>query len=207
MLDPWTIKLVQSPLNFFARKLKKKGVKPDHITMAGFIIGLFSFFALWMCLYKTALSLILLNRFMDGLDGSLARQTKKTDAGGFLDICLDFLFYSLVPAGFALADPNNNAIAALFLIFSFVGTGTSFLAFAVMAQKYKLNNISYPHKAMYYMGGLTEGTETILFFTLFCIFPQNFASLAYLFAGLCLITAITRIWSGYSNLKNIEKKG
>ena len=203
MLDPWAIKLVHSPLNFCARILKQNAVKPDYVTIAGFICGLFSFFALWISLYKTALFLILLNRFMDGLDGSLARQTKTTDAGGFLDICLDFIFYSLVPAGFALADPDNNSIAALFLIFSFVGTGTSFLAFAIMAQKYKLNKINYPYKAMYYMGGLTEGTETILFFTLFCIFPQNFASLAYLFGCLCLITTTTRIWSGYSTLKNL----
>jgi phosphatidylglycerophosphate synthase len=49
-----------------------------------------------------------LNRLFDGLDGALARRRGLTDAGGFLDISLDFLFYALVPFGFMLADPAAN---------------------------------------------------------------------------------------------------
>lgn len=51
-----------------------------------------------------------------------------TDAGGFLDISLDFLFYALVPFGFILADPTHNALAGGWLLFAFIGTGSSFLA-------------------------------------------------------------------------------
>ncbi|MCD4721202.1 MAG: CDP-alcohol phosphatidyltransferase family protein [Desulfobacula sp.] len=205
MLDPWAIKLVQIPLKACARILKKKDIKPDQVTIAGFGIGLLAFFALWMNWYIIGLFFIILNRFMDGLDGALARLTNKTDAGGFLDICLDFIFYSGMVAGFALADPQNNAIPAVFLLLSFVGTGTSFLAFAVMAQKYDLNSLAYPHKAMYYIGGLTEGTETIIFFTIICIFPDHFSFFAFFFAFLCLITTITRVWSGYARLKEVAK--
>jgi phosphatidylglycerophosphate synthase len=42
--------------------------------------------------YGAALAAILLNRLLDGLDGALARRRGLTDAGGFLDISLDFLF-------------------------------------------------------------------------------------------------------------------
>ena len=78
--------------------------------------------------------LIIANRVCDGLDGAVARSAGGTDLGAYLDITLDFLFYSAVPFAFAVADPAN-AMAAAFLIFSFVGTGSSFLAFAIIAQK------------------------------------------------------------------------
>jgi len=205
MLDPWAVKIVNSPLKACAQILKTKNVKPDQVTISGFGMGLLAFFALWMNWYITALFFIMLNRIMDGLDGALARLTARTDAGGFLDICLDFIFYSAVVAGFALSDPQNNALAAVFLLLGFVGTGTSFLAFAVMAQKYDLKSMAYPHKAMYYIGGLTEGTETILFFVIICIFPDLFPFFAFLFSFLCLITTITRVLSGYAKLKEVAK--
>lgn len=205
MLDPWSIKLVNPPLKACAQFLKTKDVKPDQVTIAGFGIGLLAFFTLWMNWYIMALFFILLNRIMDGLDGALARLTDRTDAGGFLDICFDFIFYSAVVAGFALSDPQSNALAAVLLLLGFVGTGTSFLAFAVMAQKHDLKSLAYPHKALYYIGGLTEGTETILFFVIICIFSGHFSFFSFLFAFLCLITTITRVLSGYATLKEVAK--
>ena len=206
MLDPWAIAVLRSPLTAGARWLEKKKIKPDQVTLAGFGLGMLAFFAVWMNAYRTGLVLILLNRIMDGLDGALARQTVKTDAGGFLDICLDFIFYSGVVAGFALARPQHNAVFAVILLLSFMGTGTSFLAFAALAQKHDLKSVIYPHKAMYYMGGLTEGTETLVFFVLVCLFPASFPLFAGVFSFLCLVTTVTRIFSGYTTLKKLEQK-
>ena len=124
-----------------------------------------------------------------------------TDAGGFLDISLDFLFYSLIPFGFVLANPEQNAVAGSFLIFSFIGTGSSFLAFAIMAGKRGIDNPVYKHKSLYHMSGLTEGTETIGCFVLFCLFPQHFAVIAYIFGAACWFTTFTRIYSGFHTLK------
>jgi CDP-alcohol phosphatidyltransferase. len=76
--------------------------------------------------YLAALVAIVLNRLLDGLDGALARLRGLTDAGGFLDIALDFLFYALVPFGFALAAPADNAIAAAWLLFAFMGIWQQF---------------------------------------------------------------------------------
>ena len=205
MLDPWAIKLVESPLKACANILKEKGIKPDQVTIAGFGIGLLAFFTIWINGYKVALFFIVLNRIMDGLDWALSKLTTRTDAGGFLDICLDFIFYSSIVAGFALADPQNNALAAVFLLLGFVGTGTSFLAFAVMAQKHDWKSMAYPNKALYYIGGLTEGTETIIFMVIICIFPDHFPFFAFFFALLCLITTITRVLSGYEMLKQVAK--
>jgi hypothetical protein len=106
--------------------------------------------------------------------------------------------------GFALANPEVNGLAAATLVFSFVGTGSSFLAFAVMAAKRDIKSITYPQKSLYYLGGLTEGTETITILVLFCLFPTHFPILAYVFAGMCWITTILRIVAGYQTLRKAE---
>jgi len=201
MLDRYTIKIIRAPINITAKIVNKAGIKADQVTLFGFMLGLMSFPALALQEYNIALVFILLNRVLDAVDGAVARIQGITDSGGFLDITLDFLFYSLVPFGFVVADPSANAVAGAFLIFAFVGTGSSFLAFAIMASKQKIENPVYKHKSMYYMGGLTEGTETVLCLILFCLFPFNFTTIAYTFAALCWITTVSRIWAGYQTLK------
>lgn len=201
MLDHISIKLIKSPLNHVAKYVHQSGIKADQVTLLGFVIGLLSLLALIYQEYNTALLFIIINRIFDGIDGALARIQGATDSGGFLDITLDFLFYSLVPFGFILANPEINAVAGAFLIFSFIGTGTSFLAFAVLAEKRKIENPVYRYKSLYYIGGLTEGTETIACLILMCLLPQYFPTIAYVFATLCWFTTFTRIYSGYQTLK------
>ncbi|EGQ9458708.1 CDP-alcohol phosphatidyltransferase family protein [Vibrio parahaemolyticus] len=201
MLDSLSIKLIRKPLELSATYLDKCGITANQTTVFGFVLGCFALPTLITEQYLLALLFILLNRICDGLDGALARIQGITDAGGFLDISLDFLFYSLIPFGFVLANPEQNAIAGAFLIFSFVGTGSSFLAFAIMAGKQGIDNPVYKHKSLYYMSGLTEGTETIGCFVLFCLMPQYFSVIAYIFGAACWFTTFTRIYSGFHTLK------
>ncbi|EKD60003.1 MAG: hypothetical protein ACD_54C01002G0001 [uncultured bacterium] len=141
--------------------------------------------------------MLLLNRLADGLDGALARLQGATDRGAFLDIALDFLFYALFPLGFALADLAQNALPAAVLIASFIGTGSSFLAFASIAAQRGLTASAYPTKGIYYLGGLTEGAETIAIFALMCLFPQAFPTLALIFAAACFLTTLLRWHQGW----------
>lgn len=201
MLDSVSIKLIKAPLNIIAARLHPYDITANQVTFTGFLIGCLAFPALITEHYFIALFFILLNRICDGVDGALARIQGITDAGGFLDISLDFLFYSLIPFGFVLANPEQNAIAGAFLIYAFIGTGSSFLAFAVMASKRGIENPVYRNKSLYYMSGLTEGTETIACFILFCLFPQHFAVIAYIFASACWFTTFTRIYGGFNTLK------
>lgn len=196
-LTPITRKILESP----ARWLVRRNINADQVTVSGFLIGLLAVPALALEYYLLALTLILLNRFADGLDGAVARLTQMTDAGGYLDIVLDFIFYSAVVFGFLLADPDRNAAAAGALMVTFMGTGATFLAFASIAAKHGIENLNYPNKSLHYMGGLTEGFETILAFVLFCLLPEYFVLLASLFAVLCWLTALTRLYSGYRTLQ------
>lgn len=204
MLDRHIIPLIKKPLDILARYCVQHNVKADHITLISFVIGLLAIPALWGQHYLLALIFIALNRIGDGLDGAIARQTQPSDAGGFLDICLDFVFYALIPFGFILANPEQNTLWGALLIVSFVGTGSSFLAFASIAGKRNITNPVYQHKSLYYMSGITEGTETIGFFIAFCLWPALFPQLAAIFATLCLITTINRIWAGYCTIQSSE---
>ncbi|WP_336817704.1 CDP-alcohol phosphatidyltransferase family protein [Cedecea sp. MMO-103] len=204
MFDSYLHPRIKPVLNRLAAVLDKPAITPDRLTLAGFAIGVLTLPFLALQWYVPALVAIIFNRLFDGLDGALARRRGLTDAGGFLDITLDFLFYALVPFGFILADPAQNALAGAWLLFSFIGTGSSFLAFAVLAQKHDIANPGYAHKSFYYLGGLTEGTETLLLFVLGCLFPDAFAWLAWIFGSLCWLTTLNRAWGGYKTLKRLD---
>lgn len=196
MLDRQLITAARQPLQKIASGLLASGITANQMTVAGFIAGLTAVPLIITGHTIWALLSILLNRLADGLDGTMARLTGPTDRGAFLDSVFDFLFYSAIPLAFALAAPEQNALAAATLIYSFVGTGCSFLAFAVLAAKRGITSMEYPDKGFYYLGGLTEGTETILLFVVMCLFPAWFPVLAYGFAALCLLTIISRIATG-----------
>jgi phosphatidylglycerophosphate synthase len=193
MLDPYAIKIIKAPLALGATLLDKLGLSANQVTLSGFLLGLAAVPLLAFQQYQLALIVILLNRLFDGLDGALARRQGCSDFGGYLDIVCDFIFYSAVVVGFALANPAENALAASILICSFMGTGSSFLSFAIMAAKRQIESTVYPHKSLYYLGGLTEGSETIACFVLFCLFPEHFQLIALIFAALCGLTTLTRI--------------
>ncbi|MBM3637048.1 MAG: CDP-alcohol phosphatidyltransferase family protein [Alphaproteobacteria bacterium] len=201
MLDRHIIPIQKNMLAPLARSIKASGISADQISLIGFAIGLVSVACLAFGHFLIALVLILANRLFDGLDGAVARINGPTDRGAFLDITFDFVFYALIPLGFAITDPNANALAAACLIASFVGTGSSFLAFAIIAEKRDMNVQPDTAKGIFYLGGLTEGTETIILFSLICIWPNWFALLAYGFSVLCVITTLSRWYQGWTSFE------
>jgi phosphatidylglycerophosphate synthase len=192
MLDAAMRRLVDPPLDRLAQVAVAHGVPANAITLVGLAIGLAAVPLLAVESYAGALVAIGLNRLADGLDGAVARRGTPSDLGGYLDIVGDFIFYAAVPFGFALARPEN-ALPAAFLILSFVGTGSSFLAYAIMAAKRGLADAAPTRRSLYYLGGLTEGTETIIAFAVFCLAPVAFPILAYVFGALCWLTTVSRV--------------
>lgn len=197
MLDRLTLKLVKPAVEAAAQKMAARGVSADQATLAGFGFGMIAAILIAFGFTTLAILPILLNRALDGVDGALARMSRTTERGAFLDISLDFVFYAAIPLAFAGLAPEQNAMAAAVLLAAFVATGTSFLAFAVMAEKRGLKSTAYPSKSFYYLGGLTEGTETILCFLAMCWWPQHFVAIAIAYAALCALTAGTRLVAGW----------
>lgn len=200
MLDRYAIRWLRPAMEAGARGLQRLGVHADQVSWAGFALGAAAAVAIAAQQFLAGLALLLASRALDGLDGALARRTTPTDRGAFLDITLDFLFYAAIPLAFALADPAANALAAAVLLAAFVGTGSTFLAYAALAAQRGQKSVAYPTKGFYYLGGLTEATETIACFALMCLWPQHFAALAYGFAALCTLTIATRLAAGWRGL-------
>lgn len=201
MLDRPARRLLAPALDGLARRLQRWGLHPDTVTLAGLAVGLASIPLLAAGLWLAALAAILLSRLADGLDGALARRVGVSDFGGYLDIVCDFIFYAGVAFGFALARPEF-ALAGAFLVFAFVGTGSSFLAYAVVAAKRGLVEPGASRRSFYYLGGLTEGTETIAVFVACCLFPDSFALIAYVFGGLCWLTTVTRVAMAWRSFRD-----
>jgi len=193
MLDARARPLIDPPLSILGRALAASGVTANSLTLSAFAIGMLALPALAFEWWTVALVLILTNRFLDGLDGAVARATQPTDLGGYLDIVCDFIFYALIPVGFAIADPAANALPAAILIASFVGAGSTFLAHAILAERHGLTTRAQGHKSLFYMSGLMEGTETIAVFIALCLWPDWFPMLALVTAGLCAVSTVGRI--------------
>ncbi len=193
MLDGLMRALVDPPLDWAGRRLARAGVSPDALTAAGLVLGLACAVAVAASADGLALVLLAAGRVLDGLDGATARAARPTDRGGFLDIVFDFAFYGAVPLAFALRDPGAFGLPAAALLFSFYVNGASFLAFAAVAAKRGLESRLRGLKSIHFTAGLAEGTETILIFVAMILFPAFFPVLAYAFAGLTLMTAITRV--------------
>jgi phosphatidylglycerophosphate synthase len=192
MFDATLRSLIDRPLTTAGRMMAHNGVSATAVTVAGLAAGLLAVIAIALQVYAAGFALIFLNRVLDGLDGAVARATQPTDAGGYLDIVVDYVFYGGIPLAFAIADPARNALPAAALLAGFCLTCSSFLAFATIAAKRGLVTESHGRKSFFYSRGLVEGTETILFFLAMTAMPGWFAELAWLFAGLCLLTAVQR---------------
>ncbi len=193
MLDGKARQLLDPTLDKIAKVLVRMGIHANTVTLAGFAIGVLAALAIGYQYFITGLILLLLSRLGDGLDGAVAKQTVKTDFGGYLDIVLDFAFYGMIPAAFVFANPEQNALAGSVLILSFYVTGSSFLAYAIMAEKHGLETTDRGSKSLYFATGLAEATETIVVFVLFCLFPDWFAPIALAYAAICFYTALAHI--------------
>lgn len=201
MLDPYLRTLIDPPLARAAALLVRRGIGADAVTIAAFLPGLAAAACLALGQTWPALALFLANRLGDGLDGAVARQAGPSDRGAFLDIVLDFVVYALMVLGFAFAAPGN-ALPAAFLLAAFMGTASSFLAYAILAQKRGLSTEKRGRKGFFHLGGLTEGTETILFLGLACALPAWFPLLAWIFGAACWLTAAARLAAGWRDFRD-----
>ncbi|MGR3484793.1 MAG: CDP-alcohol phosphatidyltransferase family protein [Paracoccaceae bacterium] len=192
MLDQTARRLIDPPLDRMGRALAGRGVTADGVTLAGLALGLMAAGAIWADALGVGLALILASRLMDGLDGAVARASRPSDFGGYLDIVCDYVFYAAIPLAFALRDPGAAAAAAL-LVASFYVNAGSFLGYAILAEKHGHRTDAQGAKSLYYSNGILEGTETIAFFVLLCLLPGAFVPLALTFAALCLLTAGLRV--------------
>lgn len=201
MFDARLRPLIDPPLNRVAAVLARAGINANALSILGGAAGVAAGVAISFQWFALAVTLILLSRLSDGLDGPVARQTRSTDLGGYLDVVCDYAFYTAVPVGFAMARPEW-ALPAACLLGGFLMASTSFLGFATLAAKRGLETSAQGKKSFFYLGGLAEGAETILVLTLSALVPAWFPVLAYGYAVICVATVAGRMISAVQILSD-----
>jgi phosphatidylglycerophosphate synthase len=176
-----------------------RSIHPTTITIVAFGVGVVAAVAAWQQAYVVALALWALNRVLDGLDGTVARMHgKQSDLGGYLDIVLDITVYALIPLALAFGINSADVYMSLaFLLGTFYVNGASWMYLAALLEKRRhgaamqgeLTTVTMP-------GGLIEGTETIIFYTLFLLLPVYLPALFTIMGVLVIFTAGQRlVWA------------
>lgn len=197
MLDTLLRPIINPLLDNIAIQLSKTSLTANRLTWLGFAFGITGCFFAGFQVYVAGLFFILLGRVCDLLDGPLARaKGGANDFGGYLDILLDFIVYAAFPVMFALGQPHH-ASAAAFLLFSYMGTSTAFLAFAAIAAKRGIESTQTGEKSFFHQGGLVGATETVLFIIVCCLMPAAFSAFAVIFGVMCWITTVQRLLQAY----------
>ena len=195
MLDAPVRRALAPALDRTGAVLADAGVPPLALTASGFAAGLAACVAVTRHAWAAALVLWLVNRLLDGLDGPTARRCGATDLGGFLDIVADFTVYAgfVVAVGVAVPDAR---IACLALLTAYYVSGTAFLALSSLLERRGSPGVATDRRSLRFVGGLAEGTETVIVYVLFCLLPQHAELIAWVFAAAVAITVVQRVALG-----------
>jgi len=205
VLDVAARRLVAGPLDRAAEVLDRVGIRPLALTTTGFVAGAAACIAAATGHWASALVLWLLNRLLDGLDGPVARRRGATELGGFLDLLADFTIYGGFVVAVAVAVPDAR-LACVALLGAYYVSGAAFLILSSLLERRGRRGLDRERAAdgrsLRFVGGLAEGTETVVVYGLICLMPSHAATLAWLFALAVAITAIQRTGVGVRILRS-----
>ncbi len=212
MLDARARLLLDRPLSGLARLVDRPLVTPDRLTLLGLVTGLASAVTAAGQLWWWALGLWWFSRVMDGLDGSLARRRRAlvrggsrrspgSEAGGFLDITADFVVYGATVVGVAIGATGQydaDWLPFLLVLVAYYVNGTAFLAFSSIAER--TGRQRDDGRSLSFLGGLAEGTETIVVHSLWLVVPAQAGVIALVWAAVVGLSAVQRIVAGFRDL-------
>lgn len=173
-----------------AHAMARRGISAVFVTVVGFSLGVGACVAMSLELRAVALTLFVLNRLADGLDGMIARIEGSTDQGGFVDIVADFAIYAGFIAAVAVAVPPAR-LAAVAVLVAYYLSGTAFLAWSSLAER---RSAARPdNRSLHFPNGLAEGAETVAAYVLLCVWPGATEAILWTFAAMVGITALQRV--------------
>ncbi|MEO5590383.1 MAG: TonB-dependent receptor [Gemmatimonadaceae bacterium] len=206
MLDPVLRNLKDSVLDDVARSIGAS-VNPNVVSLFAFIAGMLAVFAAFQRAYSAALVLWLLNRLLDGLDGSLARvHNRQTDFGGYLDILLDFVVYAALPIAIVLGTSQTAfAYVALVILLSsyYLNTASWMYLSAILEKRGRGASERGEQTTVTMPQGLIGGAETIIAYIAFLLAPARIGALMAIMAALVTVTVVQRLIWAWRNLKPV----
>lgn len=189
MFDAAIRSRLEKPLSWLAGPLARVGVAPNMVTGVGFIVGVGACVSIAYERWWLGLTLWILNRLADGLDGPIARRQGPTELGGFFDIVADFAVYGGVLIALGIALPDTR-MASLVVFLTYYLSGSSFLAFSSLAATRALEGDG---RSLNFPAGIVEGAETIAVYIVILAFPSQAVTLLWIWAALVGLTALQRV--------------
>ena len=178
-------------------------VTPMQVTIIGFIFGLLSPLCLCQQYYALGMIFWIINRILDGVDGTIARVTNtQSDLGGYVDIVCDFIVYALIPIGLVYANPSpfSYLIVSLLEATFFVNAASLMVLSSILEKRALGSKVQGEMTTVTMPTGLIEGTETIVFMSLSILFPSYIDTLHILFGLGVIVNIIYRVYWASNNI-------
>jgi phosphatidylglycerophosphate synthase len=177
---------------------------PNVVSLVGLIAGLGSAAAVLGHQWGWALTLWLVNRTLDGLDGALARMYRReTPFGGYVDIVADYLVYAAIPAAIVVADGTwRLAVGGLALLAAFyVNTASWLYLAALLEQRHDGARARGEATSITMPPGLIAGAETVVFYALFLALPSRQLLLFVVMAMMVAVNVVIRLAWAWRHLR------
>jgi phosphatidylglycerophosphate synthase len=197
MIDTHARKYFQPLFDKLALGLVPLRLSPNALTLGAFAAGTGASVAFVSGLRETALAALILSGILDVLDGTVARMTKTTHLGAFLDLTLDRVVEVAFVTAAALAVPDSR-LSCVFVLGSTIFSFSVFLLSGNLVKKKS-------EKVFYYQAGLAERTETFIVFGLAILWPSYTACFFYIFAAMIAFTGGQRFLETYKYLGETEE--
>jgi CDP-diacylglycerol--glycerol-3-phosphate 3-phosphatidyltransferase len=171
--------------------LRKTGLSPDHLTIAGVVLAVAAAIAVGVGQLRLGLLLVILAALPDLLDGALAKASNaSSQRGAFFDSVVDRVTDSLLFGGVAWYLIGDNPAHPHVGMLAVAVMGVSWL---ISYQRAKAESLGLDAK-----GGLMERAERVILLCVGLAFPSLLVPVLWITLVLCVITAIqrfVRVWS------------
>lgn len=190
MLDAPIRQSLHQPLDAIASWLQARGISANQLTAVGFVVGVGACVAVATDRWILGLVMWLVNRLIDGLDGSIARRVGPTKLGGFLDIMADFAIYGGIVVAIGWAEPGAR-LAALVVFLMYYLNGSAFLAWSSLANELDVDGDG---RSLNFPAGLAEGFETIAAMSIILLLPREWTATAmWLWGAVVAVSVLQRM--------------
>ncbi len=184
MIDASFRKILENSSLGLVQFLVRKNVHPNTLTWMSFFISTASCYFIIADQYLLALLFWWSGRLFDGLDGLVARAAKLQSArGGFLDISLDMLAYSLVAFSFFLRSKFD--VLWCLVIVGYVMCITTALALGSV-------ETNKDNRTLKLAQGLAEAGETGIFYSCVWLYPEFEKVFLLIWLGCLFLTVSAR---------------
>ena len=168
--------------------LRRTGLTPDHLTIAGLVVGVGAAFAIGAGYLQLGLLLVMLAALPDLLDGALAKASEAaSQRGAFFDSTVDRITDAVLLGGVAWYLASNESAHLTLLPFAIMA-----LSSLISYQRAKAESLGLDAK-----GGLMERAERVVLLCIGLLFEPLLVPVLWLMLALTAITAgqrFVKVW-------------